>query len=75
MNGYWRDAIPSDAIYDPPKFQARFSTCPIVTEDDAIHFDYLYGVVLDSESKEYDLIWESKKSGWQYCQVFVPKER
>jgi len=69
---YWRDATPADAIKDPPMV-ARFSTCKIKHDDDACHEDWLYGVDLDPSTKKYRLLWESKKSAWQYCQVLDTK--
>lgn len=65
---YWRDATPADAIKEPPMW-ARFSNCKIKHDGDELFEDYLYGVVLDDSAKKYRLIWESKKSGWRYCQV------
>jgi hypothetical protein len=66
-NGYWRDARPSDAAHDPPKFLARFS----ITASSWCHEDWLYGVSIDENCKGYRLLWDSKKSSWQYCQVFI----
>lgn len=65
---YWRDATPADAIKEPPMV-ARFSNVKISRDDDVVCEDFLYGVVLDDSTKKYRLIWESKKSGWHYCQV------
>jgi hypothetical protein len=66
-NGYWRDARPSDAAHDPPKFLARFSNTGLNWYKE----DWLYGVSIDESCKDYRLLWDSKKSSWKYCQVFV----
>lgn len=66
QQGFWRDAKPSDANKEPP-MKARFSNTG--NSNDWQEGD-LFDIVLIDDSEEYKLIYESKKSGWHFCQVW-----
>lgn len=66
QQGFWRDAKPSDANKEPP-MKARFSSTG--NSNDWTEGE-LFDIVLIEDSEDYRLIYEAKKIGWHYCQVW-----